>query len=61
MKLLLEKILHSQFGIEDRRWLDAMQAIEEGFEKAVNLIAEIKGVNLPIILTREDIDRILTD
>jgi hypothetical protein len=59
MNELLEKILHAQFGIEDRRWLEAISTIEEGFSKAVNFIAEVKGKKLPIFLTKEDVDEIL--
>lgn len=62
MNELLERILHAQFGIEDKRWLDAMQTIEEGFERAVNFIGEAKGKTMPqSILTKEDIDKILKD
>jgi hypothetical protein len=61
MDELLEKILHTQMGINDKRWLDAILTIEEGFSKAVNFIAEIKGKKVPVIATKEDIDRILSE
>jgi len=35
MDALLEKILHLQFGIQDKEWLDAIQTIEDGYSKAV--------------------------
>ena len=35
MNALLERILHLQFGIDDKEWLDAIQTIEDGYSKAV--------------------------
>jgi len=35
MDALLERILHLQFGIEDKEWLDAIRIIEEGYSKAI--------------------------
>ena len=65
MNRLLERILQAQFGIEHNkeRWLDAIKTIELGFSKAVNYIAETKGIARPSpgILTNEDIERILSD
>lgn len=62
MNELLERILHAQFGIEDKRWLDAVQTIEAGFAMAVNFIGEAEGKTVPHgILTKEDIDKILKD
>lgn len=60
MNELLEKILDAQFGIEDKRWLDAIQTIEHGFSKAVSFIAQVKGKTPQhIALTKEDINKIL--
>ena len=63
MNGLLEKILHTQFGINDKMWLDAIQTIELGFSDAVNFIAEVKGKARlgPGIFTDEDVKRILDD
>lgn len=38
MDKLLERILHIQFGINDKEWLDAIQTIELGYSKAINYI-----------------------
>ena len=38
MDTLLEKILHIQFGIQDKEWLDAIKTIEEGCAKAMAYI-----------------------
>ena len=62
MNDLLEKILHAQFGIEDKRWLDAIQTIEEGFMGAVDFVAEAKGKKRShVILMKDDIDEVLRD
>lgn len=62
MNELLERILHAQFGIEDKKWLSAIETIEDGFARAVNFIGEAKGKTVPhTILTKEDIDKILED
>lgn len=63
MNKLLEKILHAQFGINDKTWLDAIRTIEVGFSGAVSFIAEIKGKASAGsgILTNEDVERILGD
>ena len=60
MNELLEKILHIQFGINDKKWIDSIQSIEFGFAKAVNFIGEIKGKKMPAVLTKEDVDEILS-
>jgi len=60
MNELLERILHSQFGIEDKEWINAMQTLEKGFSELVNCIAKVKGRTIShAILTKEDIDKIL--
>ena len=62
MNELLEKILHVQFGILDKKWLNAIETIEEGFMKAVNFIARAKGKKPShTILMKEDINEILKD
>lgn len=38
LDVLLEKILHIQFGIQDEAWLDAIQTIENGYAKAISYI-----------------------
>ncbi len=35
---LLEVILFTQFGIEDKKWIDAIKTIEDGYAKAKNFI-----------------------
>lgn len=35
---LLEAILFTQFGIEDKKWIDAIKTIEDGYAKAENFI-----------------------
>jgi len=35
MDALLQRILHLQFGIQDKEWLDAIRTIEEGYSKAI--------------------------
>ena len=35
MGALLQRVLHLQFGIQDKEWLDAIQTIEDGYSKAV--------------------------
>lgn len=35
---LLEVILFAQFGIEDKKWIDAIKTIEDGYAKAKNFI-----------------------
>ena len=62
MNELLENILHSQFGIEDKEWINAMQTLESGFSKSVNYIAKVKGRTTHYTtLTKENIDEILKD
>ncbi|MFW9972263.1 MAG: hypothetical protein ACFFDF_18910 [Candidatus Odinarchaeota archaeon] len=36
---LLEAILYTQFGIEDKEWIDAISTIEDGYAKARNYIS----------------------
>jgi len=38
LDVLLEKILHIQFGIQDEVWLDAIQTIEDGYAKAISWV-----------------------
>lgn len=61
MNELLESILHAQSGIQDPRWLNAVQTLEDGFSKAINFIAQVKGKEVPVVLTKEDIDKVLED
>lgn len=35
---LLEAILYTQFGIEDKEWVDAISKIESGYASARNYI-----------------------
>jgi len=32
---LLQRVLHIQFGIQDKEWLYAIQTIEDGYSKAI--------------------------
>lgn len=60
MNDLLERILHAQFGIEDKTWIHAISTMEDGFNTAVNYIADCKEIKItPTALTKEDIDNIL--
>jgi len=60
MNELLEKFLHTQFGIEDKTWIHAISTMEDGFNQAVNYIADCKGIKIsPTVLTKEDINNIL--
>lgn len=42
MDLLLNKILHIQFGIQDAEWLDAIKTIEDGYAKAITYIRKLR-------------------
>lgn len=39
---LLEKVLHIQFGIQDKEWLDAIKTIEDGYAKAIAYIQKLQ-------------------
>jgi hypothetical protein len=57
---VLEQILHLQFGINDKEWVDAMSDLEQGFGRAIGHIAKQRGFHLPKVpLMNADIDRIL--
>ena len=56
---LLGQILHIQLGIKDKRWINAIDAIEVGFGKAISWMADQKGIHTGVILDDEDINRIL--
>ena len=45
---LLEKILHIQFGIQDKEWLDAIRTIEDGYTKALAYIRKQSANSAPI-------------
>lgn len=42
MDVLLNKILHIQFGIQDAEWLDAIKTIEDGYAKAITYIRKLR-------------------
>ncbi len=60
MDEILEKILHAQFRIQNKKWLQAITKIEDGFQQTVGYIADVKGIEIKSkIMTNEDINKIL--
>lgn len=41
---LLEELLNTQFGIEDKEWIDAISTIENGYAMAKSFISKRIGV-----------------
>lgn len=57
---VLEQIIHLQFGLNDKEWIDAMSDLEQGFGRAVGFIAKQRGIHLARVpLMNDDIDKIL--